>query len=169
MQAVSRPHPFFLASRKFFGERKNRFLFLFFSMFVFGDGIAAFFLFLLVVCGLGHRQISPSPALHPTNPPLRRVLSRIAPLSLYHVQRGYKRQRSARYVKKCLGWHFECRTRRVPTLRISTAHRTFAGVAHAASSAFFLEVMPSCRRHFVSELILVVRIVLIFIEKHNIL
>ena len=37
------------------GERKNRFLFLIFSMFVFGDGIAAFFLFLLVVCGLGHR------------------------------------------------------------------------------------------------------------------
>ena len=27
-------------------------------------------------------------------------------------------------VKECLGWHSECRTRRVPTLRISTAHRT---------------------------------------------
>ena len=138
-------------------------------MFVLSDVIWLSLFSAFRVGWLGHRQISPSPALHPTNPPLRRVLSRIAPLSLYHVQRGYKRQRSARYVKKCLGWHFECRTRRVPTLRISTAHRTFAGVAHAASSAFFLEVMPSCRRHFVSELILVVRIVLIFIEKHNIL
>ena len=27
-------------------------------------------------------------------------------------------------VKECLEWHSECRTRRVPTLRISTAHRT---------------------------------------------
>ena len=44
-------------------------------MFVFCDGIAAFFLFLLVVCGLGHRQISPSlSSLH-----VRTLLSRIAP------------------------------------------------------------------------------------------
>ena len=74
MQAVSRPHPFFLASRNFWGKEKIVFLFLFFSMFVFGDGIAAFFLFLLVVCGLGHRQISPSlSSLH-----VRTLLSRIA-------------------------------------------------------------------------------------------
>ena len=30
-------------------------------------------------------------------------------------------------MKKCLGWHFECCARRVPTLRKSTAHRIKEG------------------------------------------
>ena len=75
--ASGKPTPsfFFSLRENFLGERKNRFLFLFFSMFVFGDGIAAFFLFLLVVCGLGHRQISPSLS----SLCVRTLLSRIAP------------------------------------------------------------------------------------------
>ena len=40
--------------------------------------------------------------------------------------------RSARVVpvKECLGWHSECRTRRIPIRRISTAHRTNKGSRH---------------------------------------
>ena len=52
--ASGKPTPsFFFSLREiFFGGKKKSFLFLlFFSMFVFGDGIAAFFLFLLVVGG----------------------------------------------------------------------------------------------------------------------
>ena len=115
------------------GKEKISFYFLIlFSMFVLPDGIRLSLFSAFRVGWLGHRQISPSPALPLHKSSTAPSVITYRPLSLYHVQRGYKRQRSARYVKKCLGWHFECRTRSVPTLRISTAHRTLAGVAHAA-------------------------------------
>ena len=76
--------------------------------------------------------------------PREDVVISYRPLSLYHVQRGYKRQRSARYVKKCLGWHFECRTRRVPTLRNSTTHRTLAGVAPCGVFILAVYIVSRC-------------------------
>ena len=76
----------------------------------------------LLVGGLVRRQISTSlSSLHD-----RTLVIPYRPLSLSQYY-CYKRQRPARYVKKCLGWHFECRTRRVTTLWISTTHRTLAG------------------------------------------
>ena len=101
-------------------------------MFVFGDGIAAFFLFLLVVCGLGHRQISPSlSSLH-----VRTLLSRIAPLSLYHVQRGYKRQRSARYELNAGVAHAGCSFLSIRFVQIASEHKE-SGIA-AAFCCYFL-------------------------------
>ena len=73
--------------------------------------------------------------LHPTPYTLRPT-----PYTLYHLLRfpslvpclspshkrptmNQRRTKDEPRMKKCLGWHFECCARRVPTLRKSAAHR----------------------------------------------